>query len=363
MNIETEEGGGEELSIRDSLSQAFEADRGGDEGGSTVTPVTPKPEPAAQATTETAAAPRADGRDAQGRFAPKTDIQTQTPAAPEAQPTPTGQAEPIQPPASWSAPAKAAFAALPPIVQGEIAKREADVNRGFEERAAALKRYEPIEQLLAPRRDQLAARGVDEATFLKTLFAASDWLDRDPVSAMRELMRQYGVHPQHLGAQPTGQQPQPAAQQHPAISALAQQVQSLQTQLSQRTQAEQAQRQNAVLSEIQAFSNDPANVYFENVREDMIGLLHSGRAKDLKGAYDMAVWANPETRALLQADAAKKAEAERLSAQRQQTNGARRAAGSVTGSPSPGASPPAVPVNPNATVRDDLKAAIAAHRV
>jgi hypothetical protein len=352
VSEEIETGGGEELSLRDSLSEAFEAAKGGEGEGSTpaAAPETPAP------------APRADGRDANGRFTPRSaepaaqpaqGAQSSTPAAPEAsQPAPSASPEPIQPPASWSAPAKAAFNALPPIVQQEIAKREADVNRGFEDRAAQLKRFEPLEQILQPRRDALAARGVSEVDFVKTLFAASDWIDRDPVGALRELMRQKGVTLQHLGVQAPGQQPQ-AAQLSPEVRTLAQQVNQLQTQLSQRDQAERSQRQNAVLTEIQTFASDPANLYFANVRDDMIALLQSGRASDLKDAYDKAVWANPETRTLLQADAAKKAEAERLNAQRQATSGARRAAGSVTGAPNPG-SGPAGAGQSNRTLREEL---------
>ena len=40
-------------------------------------------------------------------------------------------------------------------------------------------------------------------------------------------------------------------------------------------------------------------VHFEAVREDMAALLQAGRAKDLKDAYDMAVYANPQTRQAL----------------------------------------------------------------
>jgi len=353
VSIENEEGGGEELSLRDSLTDAFEAAR--EAPSETVASRAEPAAPAAPAAPREAAPAAQASRDAQGRFAARTDTQTRAPAAPEAQgqaAQPGAPAEPIQPPASWSAPAKAAFASLPPIVQSEIAKREADVNRGFEDRASALKRFEPLEQLLGPRREMLAARGVSEVDFVRTLFAASDWLDRDPVSAIRELMRQKGVGPQHLGVQaPAGQQPQ--AQLPPQFQTLAREVQTLRTQLSQRDQAEAAQRQQGVHSEIAAFAADPANLYFANVRDDMIGLLQSGRASNLKDAYDKAVWANPETRALLQADAAKKAEAERLNAQRNQASGARRAAGSVSGAPTPG-SAPAGGAAPQRSLREEI---------
>lgn len=354
---------GEAPSLRDSLSEAFEAARGDGAGGADGASAAPGPD-SEEAPGSTPAASRADSRDANGRFAARAESNpSRTPAAPEAHNAgSSGEAQPIQPPASWSAPAKAAFSTLPPIVQQEIAKREADVSRGFEDRAAALKRYEPLEQILQPRREMLAARGVSDVDFVKTLFAASDWIDRDPVSALRELMRQKGVTLQHLGvqAQP-GQQPPHAAQLPPAVRTLAQQVQHLQTQLSQRDQAERAQRLQSFKSEIDAFAADPANTYFHNVCEDMIGLLQSGRASELKDAYDKAVWANPETRALLQAEQARRAEADRLNAQRQAARGARRAAGSVVGAPTLGASP-AGAGSIHRSLRDELSDAFRSSR-
>jgi hypothetical protein len=50
---------------------------------------------------------------------------------------------------------------------------------------------------------------------------------------------------------------------------------------------------------LETFSNDPKNEFYLDVRMDMATLLESGRAKDLKDAYDKAVWANPETRQVM----------------------------------------------------------------
>ena len=56
--------------------------------------------------------------------------------------------------------------------------------------------------------------------------------------------------------------------------------------------------------------------HFDAVREDMAALLQAGRAQTLDDAYQMAIWANPATRAALIAkqqqeqDAARKANAD-----------------------------------------------------
>lgn len=367
MSTETEDtGGGEELSIRDSLSQAFEADRSGEGEGSTAAPPLPKPaaEPAPAPDKPAAAAPAQPGRDANGRFTPKPAEAAPAQAAPaEGQPAPQPDANAApRAPASWTAAAKAEFASLSPAIQAEISRREQEIERGFAQQQSRLEVANRFDALVAPFKDRFAAEGIDPIQGVQRLFAAQSFLEKNPVEGLLYLARNYGVHPARLAQAAGVQQPaQGQAQQDPRFQSLAQQVQTLQSQLSQREQAEKAQRLQSTQAEIHAFSNDPANVYFHNVRDDMIGLLQSGRAQDLKTAYDMAVWANPETRALLQADTVKKAEAERLNAQRQQTNGARRAAGSVTGSPTPGAGPAAAG-NPNASIRDELKASFAAHR-
>jgi hypothetical protein len=93
-------------------------------------------------------------------------------------------------------------------------------------------------------------------------------------------------------------------------------------------QSQQQQQQETLNSEIQSFAKDA--VHFEAVREDMAALLQAGRAKDLKDAYDMAVYANPQTRqALLEQqrqEALKQAQKEAIAAR------AKSAAVSVRGS-------------------------------
>lgn len=358
--------GGGELSLRDSLSEALEASKAA--GGGESAPAPAAAPVAAPEKPADSAAPRADGRDASGRFTPKASVpaaEAQSPAGQPGADADQAAGDAPRPPKGWTATAKAKFASLDPDIQAEISRREREIEHGFTQQQTRLELANRFDALMQPFRDRLAMEGLDPIQGVQRLLAAQSALEKDPVAALLHLARSYGVPPARL-AQAAGvqQPPHPGtqAQLPPGFQTLAQQVQHLQSQLSQRDQAERTQRFQSVQSEIQAFQNDPANLYFANVREDMIALLAQGRAKDLKDAYDKAVWANPETRQLIQADQSRKAEADRLNAQRQQTNGARRAAGSVTGAPSPGLSPAAAG-NPNSSVRDDVKAAFAAHRV
>ena len=245
----------------------------------------------------------------------------------------------IRAPASWSPAAKATFDKLPPEVQQAVAKREQEIDHGLRRKSEEVKRYEPLEQLIAPRRAVWAAQGMDEASAIKTLLAAQDLLERDPKQGLEFLARSYGVNLNT--AQPQGQpyQAQPARDSHPEIAALKQQLQVLQSQV-------QTAQTAPIVSQIDAFQNDPANLYFENVRDDMAVLLHNGKASDLKEAYEMACWMRPDIRPFLQTTQAPAAPVQDKAAQ------ARRAAVSVTGSPGQTRVPKS-----NGSIEDDIRAA------
>lgn len=247
----------------------------------------------------------------------------------------------IRAPASWSPAAKATFDKLPPEVQQAVAKREQEIDHGLRRKSEEVKRYEPLEQIIAPRRAVWSAQGMDETTAIKTLLAAQDLLERDPKQGLEFLARSYGVNIASLSAQPQGQpyQAQPAPDSHPEIAALKQQLQVLQSQV-------QTAQTAPIVSQIDAFQNDPANLYFENVRDDMAVLLHNGKASDLKEAYDMACWMRPDIRPFLQTAQAPAVPMQDKAAQ------ARRAAVSVTGSPGQTAIRKS-----NGSIEDDIRAA------
>jgi hypothetical protein len=77
-------------------------------------------------------------------------------------------------------------------------------------------------------------------------------------------------------------------------------------------------------------------------------LVREGRAADLATAYDMAVWANPTTRAALQQEQRQAEQAERVKEAAARAAAARKA-GSINVRSTPGASP-AVPTSMRATL-------------
>lgn len=185
-------------------------------------------------------------------------------------------------PSSWSPAAKAEFDKLPAPVQQAVAKREQEIDQGLRRKAEELKRYEPLEQVLAPRRDLWAAQGMDETQAIKTLLAAQDLLEKNPMQGLEYLAKAYGVN---LSGQ--AQAPQPG-QPAPAQAGQAPEIEQLRAQVAQLQQSVQYSQTAPLVSEVEAFFSDPANLYAENVRSDMARLLETGMASTLKDAYDKA---------------------------------------------------------------------------
>ena len=185
-------------------------------------------------------------------------------------------------PSSWSPAAKAEFDKLPSPVQQAVAKREQEIDQGLRRKAEELKRYEPLEQVLAPRRDLWAAQGMDETQAIKTLLAAQDLLEKNPVQGLEYLAKAYGVN---FAGQ--AQSPQPG-QPAPAQAGQAPEIEQLRAQIAQLQQSVQYSQTAPLVSEVEAFFSDPANLYAENVRSDMARLLETGMASTLKDAYDKA---------------------------------------------------------------------------
>ena len=257
----------------------------------------------------------------------------------------------LRAPAAWSAQAKADFAALPPHIRAEVLKRERDMDAGLAERARELKRYEPLEQAIAPHRQRLAMSGLSEDQYLRALIAADEALrGPDPLQAIAAIARQYGVDLNRPQPATAPQQPGSPVQPPPQLASLVQEVAALKASFAQQTTARQSADRAASAAQLAAFGQD--HLYFDNVRADMARLIDSGLATGLEDAYARACWARDDIRPLmLREQQAREAEAARAKAAQ-----ARAAGGSITGAPRPGQT--SAPTNPNATIEDDVREAL-----
>lgn len=294
--------------------------------------------------------PREDGRDDKGRFSAKQAKEPVETAEPvESEPKEAPATEAVKPPIGWSVAAKADWANLPPHVQEAVAKREQEVSQGFA-RYSGLKQFAEVAE----------QNGTTLAAAVQDYAKLEDGLRRDFLGGLDAIAARFGYSPADVaqyyaarhGVPATGQIGQ--GYQQPAFN-----PDEIISTAEQRALArfEEAQTRRESQSEIERFSADPAHPYFDNVREDMAILLQTGKAQNLNDAYEMACWANPETRAIML-----KSQSNSSPSPQEAVQKAKAAAKAVGGAPSPGFNPGMKPNAPKATLRDEIMAAVASQR-
>jgi hypothetical protein len=259
--------------------------------------------------------------------------------------------EAIGPPPGWSAESKAAFATLPEHIKADLVKREKEVSDGFKKYSDTDKRYQEIEQVLAPARQAYQSAGVkSDAEAIRSLLGweASFRNPATRMQAFQNLARQYGISlnsPENPAPDAIPDQLRPVYDQ---LGPLSQTVNNLQREL-QRSQEEK------VSETLAAFSKDKPN--FDKVRVKMGQLMQAGAANDLEGAYQQAIWADPEIRAALIKEQTDKQIADNRKSQTQHSQTARQAAISPT-TRSPVGTAGVGKANGKQTVREALNASI-----
>lgn len=215
-----------------------------------------------------------------------------------------------------------AFAKADPMLRDAFLRRSEEMHRGLEGYRQKAQYGHEFEQALQPYMQTIQQFGVHPAVAAKQLFAADHALRYgSPVEKQQMLMKIAQDYRVDLNFDPS-QLPQV----DPNVSRLEQQVQQLQSWIQQQNQAVEEREAQTLNSEISRFASDPANTYFEQVRNEMAGLLQAGIASDLKDAYEKAIYANPTIRAQVLAKQQAESEAKRKAEAAQKAQEAKRAA-------------------------------------
>lgn len=301
-------------------------------------------------------------REEDGKFAAKDG---KTPAAkPEvAAEDPPQDAAPlvpvVPPPASWKKEAAAEWAKLPPTVQQYVAQRETEAHSAISQLGQYAKNMQPIGEVIQPHVDRIRASGDNPAGYVQKLFAADQWLARDPVGAIKALAENYKVD---LGAlaDPFGLPADPHQQQLSSqlqaawqeIEYLKQQVGDTRNRVVGREHQEYAARQSSFESTVSEFAADKPD--FGTLADEIEHAIPAIRRSNpnlspkemLNEAYERARWANPTTRTKLIEAQRAEAEKKRFEEAKTAANTARRSAAiNVNGS---------APVGKQMSLDDDL---------
>ena len=193
------------------------------------------------------------------------------------------------------------------LVMDRFKAMEGDYTRKTQAIAKYKKRNEALDEIYGPFRDDFQRAGMDDVAATRQLLAAHKYLREDPKQAIKWLAKSYGVDL-------TAVNDDTATDEYadPQMKAMQQQIAQLQGTINnQQQQAQNMQKQEvqAMIDNFQTAKDADGNLkhpHFDVVQNQMSGLISSGVAKDIESAYEMAVYANPETRAKVLEEQVKK---------------------------------------------------------
>lgn len=270
---------------------------------------------------------------------------------------------PDAPPVGWTADAKTEWQSLSPAIKAAVLKREVEMSAGGRQWSEEKRRYEEI---VAPVRQAASRRGISEAEGIQRLMHAQDRLDADPAAAIQWLADAYRVpitingRNDRNGTDPINGQPAADVSSRIESPVRAPSDPRLDA-LWQRVQDQERRDTDMTVQKVTSFATDPAHPYFDALNSEIMAMLPILKARNptatpevlLQGAYDHAVWANPETRRALQAEMAAATAATNGASRAESVAKSRLAASSLR----PGA-PAGIPaVEPRESIREEILAA------
>ena len=244
-----------------------------------------------------------------------------TPGAEDAAAVATGTA-----PKSLSPAAREAWKDLPEAVKTDIAKREADYEKGIVQYADNAKRAEAMDRSLAPFQQLFAMNGGGPQQTLEPLLQTASVLQmgspQQKAQTAANLIKQFGVDIRMLDGMLVGEQPQQSQQ-----DIINQAVQQAVAPYQQQVQQQKHQQQQAVNNEVNQFAAQ--NEFYGDVSDTMADLMEMaakrGRELTMQDAYDQACRIHPQISQVLAGR-----QAQSVTAPRQ------NAAVSISGSPGGG---------------------------
>lgn len=218
-------------------------------------------------------------------------------------------------PKTWRKEAAAEWAKIPPTVRDEILKREADMFKGIEGYKSDAAVGQGFKSVLSPFMDQIRAANANPMEVVGGLLTTHSKLLTMPLDQRAALFERvagnYGVKVKVVSAD------EPDEEQRyvdPDIARLNKTVEDLRRDTEARRAAEVAQIEASNKKAVDEFAANPANIYFNEVADDIAYLIKTGKSGSLQEAYDMAVRLNPVTfakeSARIAAEAADKARKE-----------------------------------------------------
>jgi hypothetical protein len=227
-----------------------------------------------------------DGRDSQGRFAPR---------ATQVEPPETEAEPPVwrRPPASWKKDYHEVWQKADPKMQEYAWQREEQMRAGVEPLLSKAQFADTMQEAIAPYLPTIQGMGLSPEKAVSALMQADYTLRTAPPQQKMQLFMQlaqsYGIQLPTGGQSP---QQQPQARVDPLVWQLQNELNNVRGEVMGWKQQQEMQQNQQLLGEINQFSMKAD--HFEEARPTMIQLLQSGMAETLDEAYEKAIRLNPD---------------------------------------------------------------------
>jgi len=276
----------------------------------------------------------------------KVELQGMTPA-PKSEAPKTGYEPPVKlpkeerPPSTWKPEAKAKWNELPPEVRKMIWDKESEFGKVFQQTTEDRKFAQAVHQTLEPYKAMIQGEGSDPVRAIASLFQTASALRTAPPQTKAQLVasmvQSFGIDVQMLDSALAGITPQydPVEQQvqmqvQQQLAPYQQQMQMFQQQQAYQEQVASQQAQSQVEEFIESMP------YAEDVRQEMADLIEvahrRGQSLTLKQAYDVATYANPTIRGLLE----QQNQVQQMQKRQQQAQLKKQSSVSLSGAPNDG---------------------------
>lgn len=302
-------------------------------------------------------------RDEKGRFVPKAEPDPVEPPAGAAPDVKTVEAdEPVEaipdkfalPPNYAKKAIREKWGELSPEVRQELHERESDFHKQLTRFDEERNFGRQIKQVVAPYEGFIKSLGAEPVQafdyLIKTDYALRTAPPEQRKAMFLQAAKDYGVT---LSDEDFSQAQYQQAD--PRIETLAQRLERLEFEQRSAMEQQQLQEQRSLEQQITDFASRPDKPFFDRVSPLMAALLQSGQAEDLEEAYDKAVYADPETRALQLTAQQQTEQSQRQAQLKAAADKAKAASASVTGAP--GQAIAASSPNSAGSLEDDIRAA------
>jgi hypothetical protein len=223
----------------------------------------------------------------------------------------------LKAPIGFSAEAREEWSSTPEKVKKQILKREQEIATTMQGTAEARRTHDTMGQLVNNYAQVLAAEGAEtpmEAIggIVQTVAQLRMGSPQQKAQVMANLVSHYGVDLTDLdgalASTITGEPVQPQeGGATPDIERIIDErmapVNQLLNGVTEFQRQQQAAKQQGTRQTIEQFAADPANEFFQDVRQDMADIFDlatkRGQQIDIKAAYDKAVALNPELTSIL----------------------------------------------------------------